>query len=147
SGHPLIVLTYDYWKTRFAGDNSVLGKTVTVNGHNMTIIGVTQPGFDGVELGFNPSFYIPMMMQKEVFGNPDMLTDRRTRWVNAFGRLKPGVSIEKAQASLQPFMHSMLEMEVREKAFNNASEYDRDQFRRCWMALLPGSQGRAQTRN
>jgi predicted permease len=146
-GHPLAILAYDYWKTRFAADTSILGKTVVVNGHNMTVVGVAQPGFDGVELGFTPSFFMPMMMQKEVFGNPDMLTDRRTRWVNAFGRLKPGVSMTQAKASLQPFMHSMLEMEVREKAFNNASQFDREQFLRCWMDVLPGSQGRAQLRN
>ena len=57
-----------------------------------------------------------------------MLTDRRSRWVNAFGRLKPGVTETKAKASLQPFMHSMLENEVREAAFGNASAYDREQF-------------------
>jgi predicted permease len=147
-GHPIVVLAYDYWKTRFAGDQSVLGKTISVNLRNMTIVGVAQPGFEGVELGSTPSFYMPMMMQKESgFGNPDMMTDRRTRWVNAFGRMKPGVSTTQAQASLQPFMHSMLAMEVQEKAFNNASAYDRDQFLRCWMSLLPGSQGRAQLRN
>ncbi|HLW77447.1 MAG TPA: ABC transporter permease [Bryobacteraceae bacterium] len=146
-GHPVAVLAYDYWKTRFAGDPNVLGKNVAVNGHNMTIVGVAQQGFDGVQLGFSPSFFIPMMMQKETFGNPDMLTDRRTRWVNAFGRLKPGVSTTQAKASLQPFMHSMLEMEVQEKAFNNASQDDREQFLRCSMDLLPGSQGQANLRN
>src|SRR5579864_2837132 len=146
-GHPVAVLAYDYWKTRFAGDPNVLGKNVAVNGHNMTIVGVAQQGFDGVQLGFSPSFFIPMMMQKETFGNPDMLTDRRTRWVNAFGRLKPGVSTTQAKASLQPFMHSMLEMEVKEKAFNNASAYDREQFLRCSIDVLPGSQGRASLRS
>jgi predicted permease len=146
-GHPLVVLAYDYWKTRFAGDQAILGKTVSVHQHNMTIIGVAQPGFEGVELGFTPSFYMPMMMQKETFGNPDMLIDRRTRWVNAFGRMKPGVSMTQAKASLQPFMHSMLALEVQEKAFNTASAFTRDQFLRCWMDVLPGSQGRAHLRD
>jgi predicted permease len=75
-----------------------------------------------------------------------MLTDRRSRWVNAFGRLKPGVSEEKAKASLQPFMHSMLEMEVKEAAFRDASAYDREQFLKSWIDVLPGSQGRASLR-
>lgn len=75
-----------------------------------------------------------------------MLTDRRTRWVNAFGRLKPGVSITQAKASLEPFMHSMLEIEVKEAAFTHASAYDREQFLKCWMDVLPGSQGRSYTR-
>jgi putative ABC transport system permease protein len=147
SGHPIVVLSYDYWKTRFAGDLSILGKTINVSTHNMTVVGVSQPGFDGVELGSTPKFFVPMMMQKELFGNPDMLKDRRTRWVNVIGRLKPGMTLPKAQASLQPFMHSMLDMEVREAAFRNASEDDRQNFLRCWMALLPGSQGRASFRN
>src|SRR5947208_14357686 len=75
-----------------------------------------------------------------------MLSDRRMRWVNAFGRLKPGVSITQAKASLEPFMHSMLEMEVKEAAFSHASAYDREQFLKSWMDVLPGSQGRSYTR-
>ncbi len=75
-----------------------------------------------------------------------MLKDRRTRWVNAFGRLKPGVTQTKVKASPEPFMHSMLEMEVREAAFAHASAYDREQFLKCWIDVLPGSQGRSYTR-
>lgn len=147
-GHPFIVLNYDYWKTRFSSDPGVLGKKILVNNYPMTVVGVVQPGFDGVELGRTPKLFIPIMMEKEVLvGNPtDMLTERRNRWVNAFGRLKPGVSIEKAKASLQPYMHSMLEMEVKEAAFAHASTYDREQFLKCWIDVLPGSQGRSYVR-
>ncbi|HEX8838067.1 MAG TPA: ABC transporter permease [Candidatus Acidoferrum sp.] len=146
-GHPLVMLTYDYWRQRFGGDPRIVGKNLMVNGHNLTVIGVVQPGFEGVELGYSTKIFIPIMMQEWiVVGNPKMLTDRRTRWVNAFGRLKPGVSITQAKASLQPFMHSMLEMEVKEAAFGHASAYDRGQFLKCWMDVLPGSQGRSYAR-
>ncbi|MGB2645588.1 MAG: ABC transporter permease [Candidatus Acidiferrum sp.] len=147
-GHPYVVLNYAYWKTRFASDPSILGKTLLVNNYPMTVVGVLQPGFDGVELGRSPKLFVPIMMQKEIIvGNPgDMLKDRRSRWVNAFGRLKPGISREKAQAALQPFMHSMLEMEVNEAAFAHASTYDRNQFLKCWIGVLPGSQGRSYAR-
>ncbi len=135
NGYPLVMLSYSFWKQRFGGDPEILGKALTVNGHNMTVIGVAQAGFDGVELGYSPKLFIPVMMQQQIIvGNPTMLTDRRTRWVNAFGRLKPGVTQEKAKAALQPFMHSMLEMEVREAAFK---------FLKCWIDVLPGSQGRS----
>jgi predicted permease len=146
--YPYAVLNYAYWKTRFAGDPEILGKTLTVNNYPYTIVGVLQPGFDGMELGRSPKLFLPVMMEKEVVvGNPeDMLKDRRQRWVNAFGRLKPGVSREQAKASLQPFMHSMLEMEVKEKAFAHASPYDREQFLKCYIDVLPGSQGRSYTR-
>ncbi|HKD51786.1 MAG TPA: ABC transporter permease [Candidatus Acidoferrum sp.] len=147
NGHPLLMLTYDYWKQRFAGDPEVVGRNLLVNGHSMTVVGVVQQDFDGVELGYNTKIFIPIMMQEQVVVVPmKMLTDRRSRWVNAFGRLKPGVSITQAKASLQPFMHSMLESEVKEAAFAHASTYDREQFLKCWIDVLPGSQGRSYTR-
>ncbi|HEY2547483.1 MAG TPA: ABC transporter permease [Candidatus Acidoferrum sp.] len=148
SGHPYIVLNYAYWQTRFSGDAGVLGKTLLVNNYPMTVVGVLQPGFDGVELGRRPKLFVPIMMEKQILvGNPeDMLKERRNRWVNAFGRLKPGISRDKAQASLQPIMHSMLELEVKDKAFAHASSYDREQFLKCWIEVLRGSQGRSYTR-
>lgn len=147
-GHPYVVLNYGYWMSRFSGDPSVLGKTLTLNNYPYTVVGVLQPGFDGVELGRSPKLFVPIMMEKELLVGvtDDMLKERRNRWVNAFGRLKPGVSREKAKAALQPFMHSMLEMEVKEKAFAHASSYDRQQFLKCYIEVLPGSQGRSYTR-
>ncbi len=148
SGHPYAVLNYSFWKTRFAGDPQIVGKTLTINNYKMTVVGVSQEGFDGVELGFSPKIFIPVMMMAQInVGNPeDMLKERRNRWVNAFGRLKPGVSQQQAKAALQPFMHSMLEQEVQLPAFAHASKYDRDEFLKCWIDVLPGSQGRSYTR-
>ncbi len=147
NGHPLVMLSYDFWKQRFGGDSQIVGKTILVNNHQMTIIGVAQAGFDGVELGYATKIFVPVMMEQEIIIGPmKMLTDRRSRWVNAFGRVNPSVSQEKAKASLQPFMHSMLEQEVKEAAFRNASAYDREQFLKCWIDVLPGSQGRASLR-
>ena len=148
SGHPYLVLSYDFWKTRFAGDPAIVGKTLMLNNYKMTVVGVAQAGFDGVELGFAPKIFVPIMMQPQIIvGNPeDMLKTRRTRWVNAFGRLKPGVSQQQAKAALQPFMHSMLEQEVQEAAFAHASTFDRQEFLKCWIDVLPGSQGRSFTR-
>ena len=146
-GHPVVMLSYDYWKQRFGGDPQIVGKTLLVNNYQMAVIGVAQPGFDGVELGYSAKIFIPVMMEKEIIIGPmKFLTDRRSRWVNAFGRLKPGVTEEKAKASLQPFMHSMLEQEVKEAAFRNASAYDREEYLKCWIDVLPGSQGRASLR-
>ena len=144
NGHPLVVLSYNYWKQRFGGDPAILGKTLTVNKHNMTVISVAQAGFDGVELGYSPKLFIPVMMQQQVLIVPvSMLADRRTCWVHAFGRLRPGVTQTQAKASLAPFVHSMLEMEVREAAFSHASAYDREQFLKSRIDVLPGSQGRS----
>src|SRR6266581_3437347 len=148
SGHPYIVLNYDFWRTRFASDPGIAGKDLLLNNYKMTVVGVAQPGFDGVELGRSPKLFVPIMMQSRVIvGNPeDMLKERRTRWVNAFGRLKPGISQQQAKAALQSFMHSMLEQEVQQAAFSHASAHDRNEFLKCWIDVLPGSQGRSYLR-
>jgi predicted permease len=144
SGHPLVVLSYDYWNTRFAANRDIVGKNILLNNHSMTVVGVAQQGFDGVELGNAAKLFIPMMMQPDLMPlNKEFLTTRRTRWVNAFGRLKPGVTPTQAKASLQPFMHAMLEEEVKEPAFSNASTFTREEFLKCTIDVLPGSQGRS----
>ena len=147
SGHPLVVLSYSFWDTHFAKDPQVLGKKVLVNNIPMTILGVAQAGFDGVDIGNAAQIFVPLMMQPDLMpGQKDFLKTRRTRWVNAFGRLKPGMTLDRAKASLQPFMHSMLEMEVREPAFRNASDVVREEFLKCYMDLLPGGHGRSYLR-
>jgi predicted permease len=144
SGHPVVVLSYDYWKTRFAGDPQAVGKKVVVNGNNMTIVGVAQEGFDGVELGHATKIFVPLMMQQDLMPlNKAFLKDRRTRWVNAFGRLKPGVTAAQAKTALQQMMHAMLEQEVQEPAFSTASAFTRQEFLKCTIDVLPGSQGRS----
>src|SRR5262245_23353464 len=66
-GHPVVVLSYDFWKARFASDPRIVGKTVVVNGRQMMVLGVSEPGFAGIELGFSPHVFVPMMMQARVF--------------------------------------------------------------------------------
>ncbi len=145
-GHPVVVLSHDYWKTRFGGDAAVVGQTIVVNGHNMTIVGVAAPGFSGVQLEFVPQIFVPVMMKAQMTPLWDSLKDRRHRWVNAFGRLKPGVTREQAQASVQPFFKGVLEMEVKEAAFRNASPETRAEFLKNVLEVLPGGQGRSYLR-
>src|SRR5207249_2639671 len=64
-GAPFVILSHSYWKQRFAGDPGILGKTLAVNKHPMTVVGVAQAGFDGVELGSSPKLCIPVVMQPE----------------------------------------------------------------------------------
>ncbi|MGI8741343.1 MAG: ABC transporter permease [Bryobacteraceae bacterium] len=145
-GHPVAMLTYGYWKARFGADPGVVGKTIVLNAHNMTVVGVAQQGFDGVELGNSTQVFVPVMMKARMTPGWDDLKNRRSRWVNAFGRLKPGVTSKQAKAELQPFFHSILEMEVKQKEFNDASGYTRQQFLKNIIDVLPGSQGRSYLR-
>src|SRR6266542_3187858 len=112
-GHPLAVLSHGYWRTRFASDPAIVGKKITVNGLPLTIVGVSPAGFDGIEPGRAPQIRIPITMignlPKSDFSR---LNRNRFRWVEVFGRLKPGVSLEQAQAGLQPLFHQILNREV-----------------------------------
>jgi predicted permease len=143
-GHPLAILSYSYWQSRFAGDRAILGKNVVVNGHNFTLVGVAQKGFDGLDFGRPSQIFVPIMMRPQLMPELNEQFDfhnRRTRWVNVFGRLKPGISREQAQASLQPYFHAMLEMEVQQADFNKASNEVRARFLQNVIQALPGSQG------
>ncbi len=144
--HPVAVLSYRYWRSRFAGDPSVLGRKLIINGYPYTVVGVSQAGFDGLEPGSAPQVRVPIHMKMQVdqlgFYN---LQDRRGRWVDAYARLKPGVTPERAEASLQPFMHQMLEREVREPAFARSSADARQKFLRMTIKLLPAARGISST--
>jgi predicted permease len=142
-GHPVAMLSYAYWQSRFAGDQSIIGKTVAVNGHNFTVVGVAQKGFNGVDLSDTSQVFVPIMMRPQLMPLFETLdfNNRRTRWVNVFGRLKPGLSRQQAQASLQPYFHGRLEMEVKEQAFNKASAAVRARFLQNVIQVLPGAQG------
>jgi predicted permease len=144
-GHPVAMLSYDYWRSRFAGDGSIVGKPVTVNGHNFTIVGVAQKGFNGVDPSDPGQIFVPVMMRAQLVPQFNQFLDlenRRDHWVNVFGRLKPGMSREQALASLRPYFHSMLELEVKEAAFSKASAATRAEFLRGTLEVVPGSQGK-----
>src|SRR5262245_53030600 len=140
------VLSYDYWRTRFGADPNVLGKTIVANNHKLTIVGVSQAGFDGVDIGYVPNLRVPISMKAEMTPNWDDMDNRRSRWVNVFGRLKPGVAREQALAALQPYFHGTLEQEVLDAAFSNTTPYTREQFLKGTMDLLPAAQGRSPIR-
>ena len=145
-GSPVAVLSHDYWRNRFGADAQIVGKTITVSNHTLTIIGVSQAGFDGVDIGYVPSVRVPLMMKAQMTPNWDDVDNRRSRWVNVFGRLKPGVTLEQAKASLQPFFHSLLEQEVLQPPFSNTTSYTREQFLKGQVDLLPAAQGRSPIR-
>jgi predicted permease len=140
------VLGYNYWRNRFGGDPQIAGKRITINNRTFTIIGVSQAGFEGLDIGATVNVRMPITLKVQMTPNWDDLDNRRSRWVNVFGRLKPGVTRERALAALQPFFHGLLEQEVLMPAFSSTSAYTRERFLTGQMDLLPASQGRAPIR-
>jgi predicted permease len=145
-GSPVAVLSYDYWRTRFGSDPQIVGKTITVSNHTLTIIGVSQAGFDGVDIGYVPRIRVPLLMKADMTPNWDDVDNRRSRWVNVFGRLKPGVALDQAKAALQPFFHAIIKQEVLAPPFANTTAFTREQFLEGQIDLLPAAQGRSPIR-
>lgn len=94
---PVVVLSYDYWQRRFSGSRAVIGSVMRVNDVAVTIIGVTPPGFDGDIVGQPLDFWLPMMMDPVIQPGMNFLNDRGWSWLLMMGRLKPGVTIDKAR--------------------------------------------------
>jgi len=140
------VLSYDYWRNRYGSDPAIIGKTMTANNTPLTIIGVSQAGFTGLDIGSATSVFVPVMLKAQMTPSWDDMDNRRSRWVNVFGRLKPGVSQSQALAILQPFFHGLLEQEVLDAPFSNTTAYTREQFLKGTMSLLAAGQGRSPIR-
>ena len=97
---PVTVLSYATWQKLFAGNPSVIGRTVILNGRPYTIVGVAPKGFIGTEVAFAPQMWVPIMMAKEIEIGSHWLDSRDSDNLFTVGRLKTGVSTEKAQAAL-----------------------------------------------
>jgi predicted permease len=101
---PVFVLGYNYWQKRFGGDKNVVGKQVEMDGHPVTIVGVAPKGFPGMFAFMNMDGYVPLSATAGLGGNSpveEMWTHREERSLQLKGRLKSGVDLQQAAASLQ----------------------------------------------
>jgi predicted permease len=97
---PYIVLSYAYWHSHFHDDRGVVGRTVQLNKHPFTVLGVAPPEFRGTVVFVSPNFFVPMVNHEQVDGASD-LNDRASRWVfMVVGHLKAGVTLAEATADL-----------------------------------------------
>ena len=100
NSNPYIVLGRHLWKRMFGSDPNAVGRTVYLNRHAFTVIGVAPQGFYGTIVGLNPDYFVPMMMQPTVLPGED-LEQRAPTFVHIMGRLKPGATLAQAQADLE----------------------------------------------
>lgn len=100
NAHPVTVISYQAWKDRYHGDPAIVGKTQMLNGVRHTIIGVAPEGFYGTFVGYSFQFWVPASMEELFEAGGYKLDNRGARWVEGFEILKPGVTIEQAQAEI-----------------------------------------------
>ena len=139
-GHPIAVLSHGYWKRRFAADPAVLGRTIVVNGHTLTIVGVAREGFSGIQPGRPVDVFVPMMQKAQMTPYWNGLDNPKDYWVQIVGRLKPGLTRAEAQARLAPLYRSLLLGTLAH--ITDWNETDRKRFLEKKLTLLPGGTGR-----
>jgi predicted permease len=127
--HPVAVVSYGLWRRKFGADPKLVGRTITLNTHRFTVIGVAPAEFRGLRRGLAPDVYVPIQMIAQAWPGREArhLQNRGFSWLNLMGRLKPGVSRAQAEASM-----SALSSRI-EKAHPN--------FTWPMIALADGSQG------
>ncbi len=139
-GNPVVVLGNGYWQKHFGGDPGVLNQSVMVNNRLMTVVGVVQPGFDGIQLGMVPDVYVPITMKPVITPNWDGLNDHKDYWVKVLARLKPGISATQATAALAPTYHALLENEL--PLNTGLNEQEKKEFEAKQLVLRDGARGR-----
>ncbi|MCU1384283.1 MAG: hypothetical protein JWL71_2980 [Acidobacteria bacterium] len=143
-GHPVAVLSHDFWMRRFAGDPSVVNRTIALNGLPMTIVGVAPAGFFGIVVGDSPDVMVPVMMKAQMTPTWDDLQSRTSRWLSIMARLKPGVSAEQAEAAMNVVYRQINELELKEQS--NVSQLFHDRFLAKHLFLRPGARGQSDLR-
>ena len=140
NANPLVILSFNYWQRRFGGDSGIVNQSILVNGHPFTVVGVAQEGFHSAVMGDTPGIFTPMTMKTEIIPGRDDLEDRRSRWLNIIGRLKPGLKREQAQAGIGPLWYSIRTDEL--KLLGTKSDHFREEFlTQAHLFLLDGAKG------
>ena len=148
-GHPNVVLSYGYWESRFAKDPTVIGKKILVNDYPMTIVGVSQAGFAGIDPAQSPQIRVPLQMKPVITPNWGWvhMDDRRVRWVQMFARLKPGYTVDSAKGPVQGLFTQIRSYEMTLPAAKDWSPYSREQFMKGRMNVVTAAMGYSGIRN
>lgn len=109
---PAIVLSYAYWVGHCGADRGVLNSQILMNRQPVTVVGVAPRGFRGLLTGRDPDFFAPISMMPMISPGWDWNSRPDCHWLSLVGRLKPGVTSQRASAALQPLFRSVLREEL-----------------------------------
>ncbi|MEP7344030.1 MAG: ABC transporter permease [Gemmatimonadaceae bacterium] len=118
--HPVVVVGHAFWQSRLNGDSAVVGRTISLNGHPFTVIGVAPPRFQGIYAPLKTDAWVPLMMQQVLRPGGD-LTRPGNAWLEMFGRLRDGATREGAQAELAALTRAQIADAAEPKAFGKYS--------------------------
>ncbi|MBA2733462.1 MAG: ABC transporter permease [Acidobacteria bacterium] len=98
--HPVVVLGHSLWQRRFNADASLVGKTIALNGRDYTVVGIAPQNFTGTQFAITADFWVPLLMNIDIDAGTDWIKTRDNYRLDLLGRLKPGVSMEQAEAEM-----------------------------------------------
>ncbi|HET9743986.1 MAG TPA: ABC transporter permease [Terriglobales bacterium] len=107
-GSPFVVISYRLWQNRFGGDAGIVGRSIDIDKHPYTIIGVAPALFQGTQTGLSADLWIPIVMEQQIISPYDRLHDRGSQWVMMMGRLKPGATLASTQQDLGGIMQQLV---------------------------------------
>ncbi|MEO8032649.1 MAG: ABC transporter permease [Gemmatimonadota bacterium] len=136
------VLSYNFWRSRFASDPGVLGQPLLINGQTMTIIGVGPRDFEGTTLGSQAKIFVPLTMQGLILNGWTGFDNRQSYWAYLFGRLKPGVSMAQATTALNGLYHPII-TDVEAPLQKGMSDKTMAKFRTKEIVVTDGRQGQS----
>lgn len=87
---PVAVISFGYWQSHFTAASTVIGQRISLNGIAFPVVGITPPGFFGLELGNPPEIYVPLSLEPRLRPASEALRARLHWWLNTMGRLRPG---------------------------------------------------------
>jgi predicted permease len=141
------VLSYEFWQRSFGSDPAVIGKTLSVNGQSLEIVGVAPQGFRGTNIGVRTDVFAPLTLAPTAMAGlvgPRMFENRQGYWIYLFARLKPGVTLERAAAQLNRVYSGVLnDVEAQQLSAAQLPAGTLDAFRARQIEFSPGSQGRS----
>ncbi|MGB7622471.1 MAG: ABC transporter permease, partial [Terriglobia bacterium] len=123
-GSPVVVISHRLWETHFGGDPSVIGRTININQHPYTLIGVMPPGFQGSQTGLGLDLWIPLMMEGQIIPSGDLLQRREAEWLILLGRLKPGIPPQQAQQEMNLLVEQIAQQDPDSHKGSNAITID-----------------------
>jgi len=145
NGHPVAVLQYNFWRNRFEARQDIVDSIIRLNGSPFTVIGVAAPDFEGTDMGIPTNLWVPVMMKPTITPTWDALENERHSWFYLFGRLKPGMTIEVAQAAMKVLYRQRQEEELKGTYFQEFPKA-RERFLRQDFTLIPASGGQSSLR-
>jgi predicted permease len=133
------VLSFNYWKTHFSSDPSVINQTLFINTQPFTIIGIAPPGFHSIVTGSLEDVFVPVTAKAIITPRWQDLEDRRSNWLTLSGRLKPGISRQQAEAGMAPLWHALRAEEF--KTFEHKARWQKRFLDDSHLQLIDGARG------